>query len=59
MPAPETLSPALLYATKGNIKFPGTQTQATAAETAATARHADAHPTGVTIGLAGSIKPAT
>lgn len=28
----EALSPEVAYATKGNVKYPGTQTQATAAE---------------------------
>jgi hypothetical protein len=28
----DPLSPEVTYATKGNVKYPGTQTQATAAE---------------------------
>jgi len=39
---PITLSPATAYATKPNIVFPGSQTQATALETAADARIEDA-----------------
>lgn len=39
---PITLSPATAYATKPNIVFAGTQTQATALEVAADARIEDA-----------------
>lgn len=39
---PIVLSPDTAYATKPNIAFPGTQAQATAAETAADARIEDA-----------------
>lgn len=38
---PIVLSPATAYATKSNIAYPGTQAQATAAETAADARIED------------------
>lgn len=34
----EALSPEVAYATKGNVKYPGTQTQATAAEATAQTR---------------------
>lgn len=44
MAIPIALSPQTAYATKDNIKFPGTQAQATAAETAADARIEDAIP---------------
>lgn len=50
---PGSLSPNLTYATKVNIKFPGTQAQATAAETAAASRANDALPSGVTLAVAG------
>lgn len=36
--ANEVFSPETCYATKGNVKFPGTQTQATAAEGVAQTR---------------------
>jgi hypothetical protein len=39
-----TLSPATAYATSSNIVFPGTETQAEAAEVAAEARVDDAIP---------------
>lgn len=38
MGVPFSLSPAAAYASKSNIAYPGTQTQATAAETAAQTR---------------------
>lgn len=54
----ETLCPELVYALKPNIKFPGTQPQATAAEGVATQRFNDATSplaTGFTV-PAGTIK---
>lgn len=48
----DPLSPAVIYATRNNIKYPGTQNQATADEAAASARLTDAG------GLAGSNIPA-
>lgn len=60
MAVPIVLSPATAYATKPNVKFPGTQAQATALEGAAAARANDALPTGVTLAVAaGTIKLAT
>ena len=57
--AVESFSPETMYLTKPNIKYPGTQAQATAAETAATNRLNDAlSPTTVTV-TAGTIKVAT
>jgi hypothetical protein len=53
MAVPIVLSPNLTYATKVNIKFPGTQAQATAAEAAAVTRAADSLPTGVALTVAG------
>jgi hypothetical protein len=44
MAVPIVLSPQTAYATKPNIKYPGTQAQATAAETAADTRIEDAIP---------------
>lgn len=44
-----TLSPATSYATRPNIKFPGSTTKATAAATAADTRIEDGVPSGVTI----------
>lgn len=52
-------SPAVVYAQKGNIKYPGTQAQATADEAAAQSRLNDAlSPVTATV-PAGSIKLAT
>lgn len=57
---PIVLSPDTTYATKANIKYPGTQAQATAAELRADARIEDNLPAGVTIaGLTGKIVVAT
>lgn len=59
MAAFDPLSPAVVYAAKGNIKYPGTQVQATADETNATNRLNDAlSPITVTV-PAGTIKVAT
>lgn len=44
MAIPVVLSPETAYATKVNIAYPGTQTQATAAETKADTRIEDAIP---------------
>lgn len=52
------ISPEWVYAIKGNIKFPGTQAQATAGEASAQSRANDAYgPATVTV-PAGSIKVA-
>jgi len=64
MATPITLSKETVYATKPNIAYPGTQTQATAAETLADTRADDALASGgidsVTIAIAaGSIEVAT
>jgi hypothetical protein len=59
MAAFDPLSPEVTYAIKGNIKFPGTQAQATAAEGAAQSRLNDAlAPVTATV-AAGTIKLAT
>lgn len=59
MAAFDPLSPEVTYAIKGNVKFPGTQVQATAAETAAQSRLNDAlAPVTATV-AAGTIKLAT
>lgn len=42
MAAYDPLSPEVVYSVKGNIKYPGTQVQATAAETTAQNRLNDA-----------------
>lgn len=42
MAAIDPLSPEWVYALKGNVKYPGTQAQATAAELSAASRFADA-----------------
>jgi hypothetical protein len=56
----ESLSPEVAYATKTNIKYPGTQAQATAAEGLAQSRLNDSFPSGVTVTVAaGTIKVAT
>jgi len=56
----EPQSPEATYATKTNIKFPGTQAQATAAEAAAKSRINDTFPAGVEVTVAaGTIKLAT
>lgn len=44
MAIPIVLSPETAYATKVNIKYPGTQAQATAAETKADTRIEDSIP---------------
>lgn len=55
-----SLSPEACYCTKTNIKFPGTQAQATVAETVGAARLNDALPTGVAETVAaGTIKVAS
>lgn len=55
----DPLSPAVVYATKPNVKYPGTQAQATADEAAAQSRLNDAL-TPVTASVpAGSIKVAS
>lgn len=59
MAAFDPLSPEVTYALKGNLKFPGTQVQATAAEVLAQGRLNDAlAPATVTV-PAGTIKLAT
>ncbi len=50
------LSPEVVYAIKGNIKYPGSQAQATAAETAAQARLNDGLAPVTTTVPAGTIK---
>jgi hypothetical protein len=57
----ESLSPEVAYATKPNLKFPGTQAQATAAESLAQSRLNDSFAaTGETVTVpAGTIKVAT
>lgn len=60
MAVPIVLDSNTAYVTSKNIKFPGTQTQATAAETAAQTRINDALPTGVAVTVtAGTLKLAT
>lgn len=55
----DPLSPPVVYALKGNLKYPGTQAQATADETNATNRLNDAlSPVTVTV-PAGTIKVAS
>lgn len=46
-----TLSPETVYATKGNIAYPGTSSQATAAESTAETRMNDALPAKVTVSV--------
>lgn len=54
------LSPELAYATKKNIAFPGTSTQATAAEARGVSLAGDMLGTGVTLSIAaGTIKVAS
>ena len=53
MAVPSTQSKNATYATKVNIKFPGSQAQATAAEAAAVTRINESLPTGVTVAVAG------
>jgi len=53
MASPIVLSPDTAYATKTNIKFPGSETQATAARGAAEDRIEDAVP-GITVTVAES-----
>ena len=57
MPVIDGLSPEWVYAVKLNVKFPGTQAQATAAETAAAARALDGYGLTVTV-PGGTIKVA-
>ena len=47
------LSPEAAYLTSVNIKYPGTQAQATAAETAAQNRMNDELPSGVSVTVTG------
>ena len=55
----DPLSPEVTYALKQNIKYPGSSSQATAAEAAAISRMQDAY-TGTTITFASNpIVPAT
>ena len=59
MAVPITLSPETAAVTKENYKFPGSQAQATAAESAADSRIEDSLPSGVTITIAaGSVEVA-
>lgn len=44
-----TLDPSTVYATKPNLKYPGTSTQATATATAADTRIEDSLKSGTTI----------
>lgn len=53
MAVPSTVSPSATYATKVNIKFPGTQAQATAAEASAQSRINDSFPSGVAVTVTG------
>lgn len=57
--AVEVFSPEVAYVTKPNIKYPGTQVQATAAEAAAQLRLNDALAPVTTTVPAGTIKLAT
>lgn len=59
MPSIENLDPSVVYATKPNIKYPGTQAQATADEARAQSRLNDAFTPVTTTVPAGSIKVAT
>lgn len=60
MAVPFVQSPEATYASKVNIKFPGTQAAATAAEAKAQTRINESLPTGVTVAIAGgTIKIAT
>jgi hypothetical protein len=57
---PVVLSPQTAYATKDNIRFPGTQAQATAAEALAQTRINQVLPNGLTVTVpGGAIKIAT
>jgi hypothetical protein len=59
MAAFDPLSPEVTYAIKGNVKYPGTQAQATAAEVSAQSRLNDAlSPVTATV-AGGTIKLAT
>lgn len=58
MPTIENLDPSVIYVTKGNIKYPGTQAQATADEARAQSRLNDAFPPATITVPAGSIKVA-
>lgn len=53
----EPISPEWVYATKGNVAYPGTQAQATAAEGLAATRATQAFGQTVTV-AAGSVKVA-
>jgi hypothetical protein len=55
----DPLSPEVAYAIKGNIKYPGTQQQATIAEGVAQARMNDGYSPVTTTVPGGSIKVAT
>ncbi len=57
MAVPIVLSPAATYATKPNIRFPGTQAQATAAEAAAQQRINDVLPSGVSVTVGAGTVP--
>lgn len=57
--AVDPLSPEAIYAGRTNIKFPGTQAQATAAEAAAQSRLNDAYAPITTTVAGGTIKVAT
>lgn len=58
MAVPIVLNPAAAYATKDNIKFPGTDAQATAAESDAEDRINDSLPSDVQVTVtAGAIDP--
>jgi len=60
MAVPIVLSPETAYATKANIKFPGSSTQATAAEAVAEDRINDSLPSAVQVTVSsGAIKVAT
>lgn len=60
MAVPITVSPEATYATKVNIEFPGSSTQATAAEAEAEDRINDRLPSDVQVTVsAGAITPAT
>lgn len=57
MAVPVTVHPSATYATKPNIKFPGTQAAATAAEAEAQARWDERYSSDITITVgAGAIK---
>lgn len=59
MAVPVVVHPSAAYATKVNIAYPGTQTQATAAESEATSRIDERFHSDITVTVgAGSIKVA-